>query len=380
MKNYKNYENMWNMKKACITLFLWCVYCIGYAQTVTNVRFEQVNKQVKITYTLDKQADISVSVSEDGGTTWHAPLKQVSGDVGKQVQPGSKTIYWDVLAEYDQFVGTNICFKVTPKGNEQLNKEEQEYIENSGLQKKKNFNVKVTKQSDGSLLCTINGVSFTMVYLQGGTLSLGSTPEQEKNFLRPVRKVTLDDFYIGKYEVTQELWTVVMGTTIFQQSQKGEFSQTLWGVGNNYPMYYISYEDCLQFIDKLNELLYTQLGGKHFVLPTLDQWEYAARGGQKSRHYKYAGSNDVEKVAWHANNSLGTIHMVGQKLPNELGLYDMSGNVAEWCLKNELDDTFSGQMGGSCFMLPTAAAVAVRFTWDIKCHSVGEGFRIALIP
>ena len=265
-----------------------------HAQTVTDVRFEQVNKQVKITYTLDKQADITVFVSEDGGTTWHAPLKKVSGDVGKRVQPGSKNIYWDVLAEYDQLVGTNICCKVTPKGEE-------------------------------NLTFTVNGVSFTMIYVEGGTFTMGVTSEQEEsiwNSATPVHQVTLSDYYMGQYEVTQGLWQAVMGSNP---------ASTYYKRGDAYPVNAVSWDDCQKFIRKLNRLLSRKLGGKNFALPTEAQWEYAARGGKKSKNFKYAASNYLSAVGWYSGNSDSDIHLVGKKHPNELGLYDMSGNVAEWC-------------------------------------------------
>lgn len=293
-----------------LLIMLLGIACNTLAQTVTNVRFEQENKQVKITYTLDKQADISVSISEDGGTTWHAPLKQVSGDVGKQVQPGSKTIYWDVLAEYDQLVGTNICFQVTPKGGENEN---------------------ITNSKD--ITFTVNGVSFTMVYVEGGIFTIGATYSYHSFYFGDVKQVqvTFSDYYIGQYEVTQGLWQAVMGTTISQQRDKANPSGILKNVGDNYPMSYINWEECQQFISKLNNMLSGQLGGKRFALPTEAQWEYAARGGQKSRNYKYAGSDNVTEVGWYESNSDNRAHLVGQKLPNELGLYDMSGNVKEWC-------------------------------------------------
>ena len=179
-----------------------------------------------------------------------------------------------------------------------------------------------------------------MVFVQGGTFTMGCTPEQEKDCLwgqveslprlplifhwlagrilpfpneKPAHKVTLSDFYIGKYEVTQTQWLAVMG------NKPSDFE------GDNMPVTYVSWHDIQEFIVRLNE----KTGG-NYRLPTEAEWEYAARGGNQSLGYKYSGSNDVEDVAWYKYNYGGTAHPVGTKKANELGIYNMSGNVSEW--------------------------------------------------
>lgn len=175
-------------------------------------------------------------------------------------------------------------------------------------------------ESDTDLIITIDDVTFKMIRVDNGTFQMGSNEGFDRE--KPIHQVTLSNFSIGETEVTQELWKAVMG------SNPSEFK------GSKHPVENVNWYVCLAFIKRLNELT-----GKTFRLPTEAEWEFAARGGNRSNGYTYSGSNKIEDVAWYYHNcydkgegspDYGT-HEVGIKVPNELGIYDMSGNVYEWC-------------------------------------------------
>ncbi len=164
---------------------------------------------------------------------------------------------------------------------------------------------------------TVKGVTFNMVKVEGGTFTMGATPEQgsdASNNEKPAHQVALSNYYIGETEVTQALWEAVMGVnpSFFK--------------GASLPVEQVDEYKCRIFVEKLSTLTSTK-----FRFPTEAEWEYAARGGKKGRGYKYSGSDRIEDVAWYDSNSGNKTHDVKTKLPNELGIYDMSGNVYEWC-------------------------------------------------
>lgn len=162
----------------------------------------------------------------------------------------------------------------------------------------------------------VNGVQFKMIDVEGGTFTMGAknTEPSSYTFEKPLHEVTLSSFKIGETEVTQELWTAVMG-----------YNPSINKSDPKNPVEYVSWDDCKAFIDKLNEL--TNL---NFRLPTEAEWEYAAIGGKYTHYYKFSGSERAADVAWYITNSNGSTHIGKQLNSNELGIYDMSGNVYEW--------------------------------------------------
>ena len=219
-----------------------------------------------------------------------------------------------------------------------------------------------------------------MVYVKGGTFTMGATAEQgsdAESDEKPTHSVTVSDFYIGKYEVTQAQWRAVMG------SNPSKFT------GDNNPVEKVSWDDIQEFIKKLNAQT-----GKKFRLPTEAEWEYAARGGNQSKGYKYSGSNSIGDVAWYDGNSGDKTRPVGQKRPNELGIYDMSGNVWEWCQdwygayssSSQTNPTgpSSGSSrvlrGGSWYSYARNCRVSFRSSGIPDSRYYSYGFRLACLP
>ena len=239
----------------------------------------------------------------------------------------------------------NVSRKTNNQKNTRISKKQQSVSSSLRIKGDSNNNKRFNRAF------TVRGVPFTMVYVQGGTFTMGATSEQGSDAHydeKPVHRVTLSNYYIGQTEVNQELWYAVM------EGNPSKFK------GNKRPVENVSWNDCQTFISKLNSMT-----GEHFRLPTEAEWEYAARGGNKSRRYKYSGSNNLSDVAWHYESADGEIYWKGEdqiifyspnhvaeelegtynvatKSPNELSIYDMSGNVMEWC-----NDWFGSYNSGS---------------------------------
>ena len=243
-----------------------------------------------------------------------------------------------------------------------------------------------------------------MMKVEGGTFTMGATAEQGSDYDSdelPTHQVTLSDYYIGKYEVTQQLWEYVMSYsgTCADGSSMSAYASDVWlgsdpsssyGVGDYYPAYYVSYYDIVDiFLPRLNKIT-----GRTYRLPTEAEWEFAARGGKQSKGYKYSGSDNIGVVAWYTGNSGGKTHQVGTKEPNELGIYDMSGNVWEWCgdwygsysssAQTNPTGPSSGSRrvlrGGGWFNDARFCPVSDRYNYNPSYRDGNYGFRVVLVP
>jgi formylglycine-generating enzyme required for sulfatase activity len=326
------------MKKAILQIFLALLCLFAQAQKVSNIRAEQRGQEIVVWYSLETTSpcEVSLLLSQDNGVTWGSPLKNVSGDVGKNIAAGEKQINWKVLEEREQLVGDKIKFKVVASG-------------------KKSFEPE-------------------MIFVEGGTFQMGSSSGESDE--KPVHSVTLSAFNIGKYEVTQAQWKVVMG------NNPSNFTGC-----DDCPVENVSWNDVQDFIRKLNAQT-----GKNYRLPTEAEWEYAAKGGKSGKGYTYSGSNDLNAVAWNSDNSGSKTHSIGGKQANELGIYDMSGNVWEWC--SDWYDTYtsysetnptgasSGQLrvlrGGSWLSSANRCRTAFRFRRNPDDWYYYYGFRLVL--
>lgn len=261
---------------------------LSFAQEITNVSFARDAQHLTINYTLDKPTAIRVRVSTDGGQSYSAPLQNLSGDVGRDIQPGERQIIAYDLIEIRGIDDASLRF--------------------------------IVEIDDGSVEIRHGGEVLKMMPVEGGTFKMGCTrkgvAKHSYDAELPVHSVTVNSFYMASCEVTQRLWVAVMGE-----------NPSRWQSSDQLPVEQVSWNDVQIFIARLS-----QLTGYRFRLPTEAEWEYAARGGNRTNDYVYPGTDgDLGSYAWYGSNSSNVTHPVGSKKPNELGLFDMGGNVSEWC-------------------------------------------------
>lgn len=283
----------------------------------------------------------------------------------------------------------------------------------------------------------VGGTTFNMIRVEGGEMEIGATAEQGKEAEKneyPAHRIVCQTFYMSQFPITQNLWETVMGYNKAKYKEKEdklssdleELKRTLgvstlttaallalpagllmsagfaygankarkWlaenlgddtakfgNVKGHYPIENITYEEALEFVNRLSQMTHLQ-----FSLPTEDEWEYAARGGRQSRGTKYAGSNSIDEVAWYRDNADGTTHPVGEKKPNELGLYDMCGNVWEWTetpahsygLKIEVGGDVYIRRGGSWWHEAQNCRVSRRYPTSRAKKTSGLGIRVVI--
>lgn len=313
----------------------------AFAQKVENVYARlTTGESVIITYDLlyadlTKEFTVELFVTTNNGQSFAPVTKNIEGETGENIKPGkNKIIIWYPFKNNPDYNVRNAQFKVT-----------------------------------------VSLAPVGMVFVKGGTFQMGSNVGGDDE--KPVHTVTVSNFYIGKYEVTQKQWQDIMG------NNPSHFK------GDDLPVLQVSWNNVQEFIKKLNAKT-----GKNYRLPTEAEWEYAARGGSTGSPTTYAGSNTINNVAWYDSNSKSKTHPVGQKQPNELGIYDMSGNVWEWCsdwygsYSSSLQTNPQGASYGSGRVLRGGSwndrAEYCRSTYRLNYSPDGSsgylGFRLVFVP
>ncbi len=292
------------------------------------------------------------------------------GEFREQAQNAIDAIERDLALRRDDLAWEVATEKNTPEGYQKYR---------TDFPNGRHYAEAAIKTAQPKTTVTPTTISDGFIHITGGTFDMGCTNEQKDcdDDEKPVHKVTLSDFYLSPYEVTQQQWKQVMGNNPSIASKDCD----------QCPVESVSWEEVQQFLQKLN----AQNPGRNYRLPTEAEWEYAARGGNQSKGYLYAGSNNLGLVAWYSGNSGNKTQPVGQRKANELGLYDMSGNVLEWCSdsfgaypsasQNDPSGPSSGSYriyrGGSWNVIPKYCHVAGRSYLEPDHHRDIVGFRLA---
>lgn len=268
------------MRGIVVQIIFWWLCLSVQAQKVSNIRAEQRGQDIVVLYSLETSSpcEVRLLLSQDNGITWSAPLKNVKGDVGRKISGGENEIVWKLLLDQEQLVSDYVKFKVIAN--------------------------------------TWQSFEPTMVFVEGGEFQMGYNSDEEE--YKPAHTVVLSSFYISKFEITEQEWELIMSDSL------GDIMNKTCQIC--YPQS-CSYNQANKLIEKLNFIT-----GKKYRMPTEAEWEFAARGGKLSKGYYYSGSYNMKTSGWYSENANGGRNPVGLKIPNELGIYDMSGNLQEWCL------------------------------------------------
>jgi len=264
-----------------VIIFIFLFAVGAFAAEVTNEKVRQVGNRVIFEFDItgdqgeDSEINLTLTIK---GKTYTMDKLHLEGDLGKTKTGKGKKIYWNVLQDFPRGLTTSVEWNLSAGGG------------------------KLVKDPTTGI---------EMAFVKGGCYQMGDTFGESDE--KPVHEVCLDDFYIGKYEITQGQWKAIM------RNNPSWFKDC----GDNCPVEHVSWNNIQEFIQKLNNKT-----GKNYRLPTEAEWEYAARSGGNSE--KYSGENNVDSVAWYYPNSGNKTHPIGTKEPNGLGIYDMSGNVWEW--------------------------------------------------
>ncbi|NLA41592.1 MAG: formylglycine-generating enzyme family protein [Smithella sp.] len=360
-------------KSILLVLLFFLAVCAAHAAELKNEKARQEGNRLVITYDLEgkeNEAQVNLILTVDGKTCKASDL-HVEGDVGKVRTGRGKRISWNILQDFPRGLRSGVDWELTTAGE--------------------------------AFTDSVTGME--MVFVKGGCYRMGDTFGDGYADEKPVHEVCVNDFYMGKHEVTVgQFRKFVQDTNYRTEAEKGDgcyiWTGTKWvkqrdknwrnpgfSQRDNHPVVCVSWNDAKKFSE-----WQTRKSGKDYRLPTEAEWEYAARSGGKSE--KYAGGNDVDAVAWYSKNSGSETHPVGQKRPNGLGLYDMSGNVREWCSdwygekyysqspRDNPDGPSSGSYrvlrGGSWVYIPRNVRAADRGWYIPEIRNNYFGFRMAL--